>query len=822
VNTHFLTWHYNEGVTLFIRKWKTSLASITHYFSMSLLPGSLFSSWKRMSDTKDVGWNPGKYFEKVSFNLISRGVGAVARITLLFAGSVVYLFMVVAGLIGLVFWFMFPFIGMPFYSRYLKHPKRFVNRIRQEMIANPDKAIEIVFGNDAGRFVLDHVGLTIEELLEHATHSDHREHSDYSVNSFTELVNHFIKEDYWHEDFFRRKSLSPDDLLTAAKWWDRQNIALAEAEEEVHFGRPGIGLELLFGYTPVLTQYSIDLGAPQSFSHRLIGREDIVNRMERALTAGTSVIVKGTPGVGKKTVVLEFAHRAALGYLGSAMAYRRVLELDYNALFKDIRDLNEKKLKLASVLSEAASAGNIILVIKDLHKLTNSMVEGLDLTDIFEKYLEKKDLKVIALTTGADYERHIASNLRLKKFFDVIDILPPTKQEAMDILLEAANKIERAKGKVTLIPALRAIIDGSDRYVTETPFPEKALELLDAVVTYKAQKGENVITAADVNVILSEKTGISLTGLTDQGRHQLAHLEDLIHENLVNQDAAVNLIAMSLRSRSTGFRDENRPIGTFMFLGPTGVGKTQTAKVLANVYFGDEKQIVRFDMAEYATSEGVTRLIGSQERNQPGELTTAIRNHPASLLLLDEIEKAPHQIFNLLLTLLDEGYITDAFGRKIDCRHLFIIATSNAGAEFIREQVAAGAASEDLQKQVLEYVQKEKMFSPELLNRFDGVVVFEPLTHENLVKVALLQLQDMIENLARKNIYLKVSEDVATKIAYEGYDPAFGARPMRRIIDLHIGDVIGKSVLSGEVGPGDTITLVPGEQKGQYFVEKLG
>jgi ATP-dependent Clp protease ATP-binding subunit ClpC len=371
------------------------------------------------------------------------------------------------------------------------------------------------------------------------------------------------------------------------------------------------------------------------------------------------------------------------------------------------------------------------------------------------------------------------------------------------------------------IPALRAILEGSDRFITETPFPEKAIELLDAVVAYKKQKSEGVLRPNDVNIVLSERTGVSFAALTEKDKEQLVRLEEIIHENLVNQKAAVSLIAKSLRARSTGVKDTNRPVGSFLFLGPTGVGKTQTAKVLAKVYFGSANNILRFDMAEYSNREGITRLIGSAERNQPGLLTTAIKNRPASLLLLDEIEKAPPEVYNLLLTLLDEGYITDAQGRKVDCRHLFVIATSNAGAEYIREQVGSGVSAIDLQTTVLEHVQRERLFSPEFLNRFDGVVVYEPLTREHLVEVAKLQLADLANNLREKNIHLLITDEAAAKVAEDGYDPAFGARAMRRVIDLTLGDVIGAAIIRNEIKSGDHFKIIPEAGKGEYSIQQL-
>ena len=344
---------------------------------------------------------------------------------------------------------------------------------------------------------------------------------------------------------------------------------------------------------------------------------------------------------------------------------------------------------------------------------------------------------------------------------------------------------------------------------------------MDSAVIYLEQSGRKVLTVDEVNTVLAEKIGVPFSHLTEKEKVRLANLEKIIHKRLINQDIAVSLIAKTLRAKQTGVIEDKKPLGSFLFMGPTGVGKTETAKVLAKVYFGSEKAILRFDMAEYAGSEGFERLIGSISKGLPGSLTTGIKNNPASLLLLDEIEKAKSDVINLLLTLLDEGFITDAFGEKIICRHLFVIATSNAAAGFVREHVAKGVKGEELQKLVFEHVLEEGFFSPELLNRFDGVVVYGPLSGEHLVKIAHLQLSQLAESLKKKNIYLDVTNETAEKVAKDGYSPTQGARPMRRIINIILGDLIGRAILTGELKSGDRVEIVPKEGKDEYGWEKI-
>lgn len=814
-------WFYSTGFKRYYDKWVYCLGWINHYFSTFLLLRTLFAPWKRLIIVeKEPGFNFTRFFQNLTFNAISRSMGAIVRLSLFLISLLSLSITLVVGAIGFVFWTIFPFFGLFLYSTYKKSPGQFSAGLINKLKAGGDNAIVVLFNNEAGRFLLSHTNLTQAELVENGKVVPEIL-SGLTANSFEQIVDAFIKAGVWTGEFLRSKGVSEKDLILAASWWDRKRRNLSETEGKQLYGRPGIGLELLFGYTPTLNQYSVDMAIPQDFSHHLIGREDIVSKMGRELVAGNSVILVGQPGVGKRTIVLEFAHRAAQGKLGEKMSYKRVVEFDYNYLLSETGDLNLKKTKLAEVLNEASSAGNIILVIRDIQRLTNSDVEGFDFTDTLEEYLEKGKLKIIVISTPTDYERFIVPNLRLVKFFGEVEAEPPSLEEATQILIEAADNWERSKKIIVPVPSLRKILEGSDRYITDIPFPEKALELLDAVIVYMEEKGRVTMLPEDVDLILSEKTGISFANLTDKRKVQLTNLEEIIHERLVDQKIAVNLIAKSLRSKTVGVAEQKRPIGSFLFMGPTGVGKTETAKVLAKVYFGSEENILRFNMNEYAGREGLERLIGSVTQKQPGILTTEIKNHPASLLLLDEIEKAPRDIVNMFLALLDEGVITDALGRKILCRHLFVIATSNAGTEYIRKLVEKGTKPEDMQKLVIDYVLKERLFSPEFINRFDGVIVYQPLSEEDLAKVAKFLLNDLVENLKNKNIYLTITDEVVKKVAKDGYVPEFGARPMKRIINLLIGDIIGQAILKGEINAGDRILLIPKSGENEYGIQKV-
>ncbi len=815
----FLSWHYSQGLKLYLKRWLFALGWVVHYFSLTQLPFSLFAPWKRLVEVDDsAGFNFGKVFEQVSFNLVSRIIGAFTRLFLIFSGVVVLIPTFAIGFIGLIFWLCIPLIGLPDYYVRETRGHHFLLHLLKHMTDEPARAIDILFDNPAGKFVLAHTALTLEDLKSLAGSSPSL--VGFTAATYSDILNKFISSGTWPENSLRHKGAGFLDLRAAAQWWDERHSQADLGDFALHYSRPGIGLELLFGYTRNLDQYSTDLSAPQNFSHHLIGREELVSRIERTLLGGESVMLEGEPNVGKKTVVLEFARRSSLGELDPHLIYHRVLEFDYNFLLSESGDINQKKSNLSRIFSEASQAGNVILVIKDLQRLTNRSVEGVDFTDVFEHSLEKKSLKIIAISSQGDYERFIYPNSRLRKFFVPIEVTSVSREHAFQIISQEADALERQTHIIFTVQVLNALLEAGDRYITEVPFPGKVMDLLDDLSTYSGKVNHPVATLADVDVIVSERTGMPINRLTESTKKTLVNLEGALHAGLINQNTAISLISKSLRARSVGVKNEKRPVGSFLFLGPTGVGKTQTAKSLGKIYYGSESSIIRFDMAEFSGEEGISRLIGSVRLDRPGLLTTSIKNHPASILLLDEIEKSSPEIFNLFLTLLDEGYIVDVFNRQVMCRHLFVIATSNAGAEFIREQMAAGVTGADLQKSVIDHIQKQRIFSPEFLNRFDGVVVFESLTHDHLVKIASLMLADLQVQLEKQDIHLRITDALCQKLATDGYQPEFGARPMRRIVDITLGDILGKAILGETVRPGDTIEIIPGSGPEDFTVAK--
>jgi len=817
----FFIWHYLRGWKWYWKRFGFNISKLAHYFSFGVLVRSIFLPYKRLVSVDDeVGFDIAKFFEKLSFDLISIGIGSVVRLSLILFYLILVFGYTLWSVVWFLIWWMVPVFGYEYYKLDKENFGGEIQIIENNIKNNYKIAGKIIFESRAGKFILERMEKDIRDIVGKIEISQN-DLADFEGSSMEKIVTWFLRKGDTVEVDLQKLEISVEEVVLGAKWWDRrQMLGLEERRDKWKLGRPGIGWGLLFGYTPNLDKYSEDLSLEQKFSSHLIGRDKIVGRMEKTINAGKNILLVGEPGVGKMTVVYAFADKAITGKLGKELVYKKLVLFDYRMAMAGVADVDTKKKILSKLMSEAWAAGNIVLVMKDISRITNAEVEGNDYTDVIEKTLEDGRLKIISVVDRVGYERFLANDRRILKNFEVIEISPPSKEEALLILMQAIDVVEAKNKKIKFsTQAVLQILEGSDKYITDTPFPEKALELMDLVVENEVIDG-SLITINEVNKVLSEKTGISLVRLTELEREKLTNLEEIMGQNLIGQKMAIEGIAKSLRSRVVKMGSEKKPIGSFLFLGPTGVGKTETAKVLANVYYGSKESILRYDMAEYVGKEGFERLIGSVAQNRVGLLTKEIRNKPASLLLLDEIEKAPKEIYNLFLTLLDEGYINDASGDKVVCRHLFVVATSNAGANFIRENIKSGIRGDELQKKVVEYIQKEGIFSPEFLNRFDGVVVFEPLAEDSLEMIAKLMLEELKQDLVKKSINLEFGQEVVEKLSKDGYDVEFGARPMKRIVELVLGDLIGVAMLKNEIGAGDKIKILVNEEN-RFVIEKM-
>ncbi len=610
-----------------------------------------------------------------------------------------------------------------------------------------------------------------------------------------------------------------DDVNHVTVWEDYLEYNLKRKRQfwrlENLLKKRGVGKKWASGYTVNLDKYSVEITEiikKQNLSIHLIGHQKEIYAIERILARSgeNNVLLVGRSGSGRSTIVYGFAQKVAEGNSFSNLNDKRVLELDMQAVLAGLDTPGEILERLRIIFSEAVSAGNVILVIDEIHNYLGSDKgpAALDITSVMLPYLSSSSFQVIGITTYDGWHKYVENNASVNNLFVKVEVNEATAEQTILILEDMLPGLERKYGISASYKVLRDIVRLTERYIQGVPFPEKAIDILTEAFVYAASKGEKLILSDDINKIISERVEVPVGTIQETEREKLLNLEDRIHARIINQEEAVKVISEAMRRARVGIKGGKRPIGSFLFLGPTGVGKTETSKALAEAYYGSDERMIRFDMSEYQETSSINRLIGSVEAGEPGLFVKAISDNPFSLILLDEIEKAHPNILNLFLQVFDEGWLTDAFGKRISLTDCIIIGTSNAGAELIRQRVKERKPLESFKEDLTDFLLKKGIFKPEFLNRFDAVVTFRPLTHEHLIKIAILMMNDLSKRLMEgMGIRIVVNPDLIEKIVELGYQPEFGARPMRRVIQDEIESKIARIILEKNLKRGDFVEI---------------
>ncbi|MDO9574268.1 MAG: ATP-dependent Clp protease ATP-binding subunit [Candidatus Contubernalis sp.] len=577
----------------------------------------------------------------------------------------------------------------------------------------------------------------------------------------------------------------------------------------------------------------------------------------------------GEPGVGKTAIVEGLAQKITAADIPETLKEKRVVTLELSAVVAGTKYRGEFEERLRKLIDELRSAGNMIVFIDELHTIIGAgAAEGaIDASNILKPALARGELQCVGATTLDEYRKYIEKDPALERRFQPITVEEPTKEEALAILKGLRDRYEAHHRVEMSDAALEAAVKLGDRYISDRFLPDKAIDLIDeagsrvrlqtfmpppdlkkmeekletlrnekegaikgqefelaAKLRDKEQRmreeveglkrdweqkkvtDKSVVTEEDIAQIVSSWTGIPVKKLAEEESQRLLKLEEVLHQRVIGQDEAVVAVSRAVRRARAGLKDPRRPIGSFIFLGPTGVGKTELARALAEALFGDEDSIIRLDMSEYMERHTTARLIGAPPGyvgfEEGGQLTERVRRKPYSVILLDEIEKAHPEVFNVLLQVLEDGRLTDGKGRTVDFRNTVIIMTSNVGANHIKKQGTMGfrpageeAAYESMKGQILGEL--KRTFRPEFLNRIDEVIVFHSLTKEHLKEIVVLMLQELVDRLKDYNIELQTTEPARELLAQEGFDPVYGARPLRRAIQKHVEDKLSEEMLKG-------------------------
>ncbi len=611
-----------------------------------------------------------------------------------------------------------------------------------------------------------------------------------------------------YESLLAHMKLDMADLVAGVRWYDHLRELIDQTKRPRRTG--GIARDFSFGYIPLLKRFGINLS--ESAGSRIMVE---VTSHKKALsqlidTFGTggrqNAALVGQAGAGKTAIVHAFAEQLldAKAKIPASLKFRQVFLLDSAALIAAAPGRGELEGLIMQVLGEAYSAKNIIICLDNAQLFFEEGIGSVDLTNVLLPILEAGNLRVILTMDEQRFLQIGQRNPSLVNALNRISIAPSGREETIAVMQDQLIFTEYQRKVTYMYQALGEAYKLSERYVHDLAMPGRALKLLESAASY-AEGG--FVTGNSVQQAIEQTMDIKVgVASGEDEREKLLNLEDHIHERMINQTRAVQVVSDALRRARAGVRNENRPIGTFLFLGPTGVGKTELSKALADVYFGGEDRMVRLDLNEYVRPEDVSRLI-ADGADDPTSLTAQVMKQPFSVVLLDEIEKAHPQVLTTLLQLLDEGILRDIKNREVSFRDAIVIATSNAGAERIREYIDRGYKLEQFEQQFVDELINDKQFRPEFLNRFDEIVIFRPLEKPELLQVIDLILAGINKQMASQKVSVHVADDAKLFLVDKGYDPRLGARPMRRVVQRAVENLVAKQMLSGSVAPGTIIEI---------------
>lgn len=617
------------------------------------------------------------------------------------------------------------------------------------------------------------------------------------------IIESDLEEEYFEEinDWLERIYLK---MKKNKQFWSYENL--------LKFG--SLGKDWTAGYTPTLDNYSIDwtdIVKKRGFED-IVGHKDKISQLERILSkkdAGNALII-GEPGVGRKNIIHGLIKKSLIGQSLPNVNNNRFIELDIVLLSSTTTSFEQMEKTLEQCFREVTNAGNVILIINDFHDFLGGKQKAgiVDVSGIIGPYLNSPNFKTICLTSYKGLHQYIEDKPSLLAQFQKIEVEEMEPEETLKVLENQVFILETKHQKFIPFNSLKETITLCEKYISNYPFPQKAINLLEEAVIYSGRDTEtNIVLPEHIDMMLSEKTKIPVGKIRSKEKEILLGLEDILHKRVVGQQEAISEISSALRRARTGVQTRKGPMGSFLFLGPTGVGKTETAKALTETYFGSEEKMIRIDMSEFQRIDDIPRLLGSEK--QPGILTSQVLENPFSLVLLDEVEKAHPDILNVFLQVLDEGYVNDNLGRKISFTNTIIIATSNAGYQTILKAIAENKEMPEIKKDLLAAIFEKGTFRPEFINRFDGTIIFRSLTKEDLLTIAQIQLNKLNSNLKTKKIELIITEELKNKIVELSYDPVFGAREMKRVIQDKVENTVARALLNDAIPQGSKIQMDP-------------
>lgn len=668
-----------------------------------------------------------------------------------------------------------------------------------------------------GRRILRRTGIadaTMDEYLHARTNVvnwDTLQGDLRAVFTLRDLAHALVEKDPDFYQFIFGLGVRERELVGATEWVERMIKKQKQKERfwgKVSLGqvRP-VGADFSYGGAYVLGKYGRDLSRAAisgGSNFRFVYGNEQIKQLEVILSRvkEANAILVGEEGSGAMDVILDFARDIANGYTNPALKNKRVMAFDSAAFVAGMKGKQELETGLIRLMNDTVKAGNIILVLEDLPGFIQSgLALDVDVMSIIDPYISGNSIQFIATAENARFHQYIEPNNSIMQRFEKVMLLEPALDALVRILEEVAESAERRNPIFFTYPAVVEIIKSAERYFSDGIMPDKAIDLLVELTPTMLAKGGHIVKKLDVLEFVREKTNIPVGNISEDERERLMNLEALMKKLVIGQEQALEVVANAMRRSRAGVRSMDKPIGTFLFLGPTGVGKTETAKALATVFFGNENAMGRVDMSELQGEDGLSRLIGSMD-GTPGVLPVLLKEQPYGVVLLDEFEKTNTKVLDVFLQVFDEGIFHDAQGRKVNARNSIFIATSNAGAPLIREAMKQGIDLELAKKEIIDQIIAQGKIKPELFNRFDGIILFHPLTLVEYTKIAELMLKKLQKRLREKSIDLAVNDVLIQALLAHGVDPDFGARPMARAVQEVVEQRVAEKIISGKLLPG--------------------
>lgn len=823
---NYLLWRFSGGFASYFKFAGRIMAYLAHIFAVRLMFRTLFWPWKRdITPPRSQGFDVKEWFNRHFLNFFARVIGFLIKLFTLILWLLLEILWMSAFLVFFPVWAAAPLVFLILMYYLFISVLQITNGTSKEWL---DLAVQFAI------YLFPAVLLCITELkvkkswkLSKLLATDIK-NPDPQSPWFQSICAHLLinpndLQEAWGNDKLKKillnSRLSREEFdklinLEIAKqtentrkkcWWLRDNLMSRRPFTE----------DWVFGWTFNLNRFSSPLkSAPGHLIAKTNLQELMVLKNILAENEGANVVIVGEVGTGRQRLLQNLISDIRNRDVPAGLIGKRILEFHLDSLIASNDIPGDKVLLVEKALLEAAGAGNIILFIPSLQNYlgTAGAQENLGQTDIsaiLSTFLEKTNLQIITAATPEEIHQVLRAKPQLTKYIQLIKLEEPSLEECLVILADKGQELEQKFGKLITYGAIKKASEISYRYLQNQAMPKRALNFLEETINFlhNNNPADHIIKEGDIELFASQKIKQSIGAIQDGEKKQLLELEKEMQNRIVGQREAINATVSALRRRRLDLSSPERPAGCFLFLGPTGVGKTHTAETLAKLYFREEDRMARLDMSEYQENDAITKLLGDAAGKIEGYFHKVLSRDPFSLILLDELEKASREVHQLLLQIMEEGIAKTGTGVKLNFRETIIIATSNAEALLIQKLIKEKESYEAIQKNVVDRIQKDGIFSPELLNRFNEIIVFHPLEPADLVEVAKLALEDLRERLEEKEILISYDSAFQQKLAKKGYDPIFGARELRRVLEKQVEDAIAKDMLAGKIKKGEEFTL---------------